>query len=63
MLNKNICFNRNYMNKILGEQTTSKMFEFSEMYNNLKLSSYEASLLIPLVLSCPSKFDYLFRNL
>jgi hypothetical protein len=53
MLPNNIHYSRQWMNKVVGEEMTNALFEFSEEFNSLNMTTKETALLIPFILTVP----------
>jgi hypothetical protein len=64
MLPNNIQYSRDWLNKVVGEEMTNALFEFSEEFNSLNMTTKETALLIPFVLTVPGIiliFDTIFN--
>ena len=53
MLPNNIQYSRQWMNRVVGEEMTNALFEFSEEFNSLNMTTKETALLVPFVLTVP----------
>ncbi len=55
MMDRETRFSKSLMEEFLGFETSKHIFEFCKIQNLLKLTNSEISVLLPAILTCPSK--------